>query len=97
VVGFVLVVYTSVMITLRLLLYRCCCILVRPDVLTVAPDTKLSGRIVPFYSNWLHAAYRMWIQPVGNIVAGPIGLGGNSKENRSLVELKRFVSGREEQ
>jgi hypothetical protein len=39
----------------------------------------------------------MWIQAVGNIVTGPIGWGKNSKENRSLVDLKRFVSGREEQ
>jgi len=39
----------------------------------------------------------VWIQAIGNIVAGPVGWGGNSKENRSLVELKRFVSGREEQ
>jgi len=28
----------------------------RPDVLTVAHDSKLSGRIVPFDRNWLHAA-----------------------------------------
>jgi hypothetical protein len=40
----------------------------------------------------------MWIYAVGSIVAGPVGGGGGEgKENRRLVDLKRFVSGREEQ